>query len=65
MAVKPKKIITYQVLSFNGPYIGAFVIRPTLLRFRLASEATVIDFQIRRRKDKEICWSLVSDALPG
>jgi hypothetical protein len=65
MTVKPKNIRTYQVLCFNWPYTHPFVIRPTLLRFSLASEATVVDFQIRRRKDKEICRGLVSDALPG
>jgi hypothetical protein len=65
MTVKLKNIRTYQVLSFNWPYSRSFVIRPTLLRFRLASEATVVDFQICRGKDKEICRGLVSDALPG
>jgi len=39
------------------------VIGPTLLRFRLASEATVVKFEIICGKDQEICWCLVSDTL--
>jgi len=35
----------------------------TFLRFRLASEAAVINFEIRRRKQEQICRSLVPNTL--
>jgi hypothetical protein len=39
------------------------VIGPTLLSLRLASEATVINFEIICGKDQEVCWCFVSDTL--
>jgi hypothetical protein len=39
------------------------VIVLAFLRFGLASEAAIINFEIRRRKQKQVCGSLVPNTL--
>lgn len=41
---------TYQVLRFDGPPSRSFVNMSAFLRFRLASKAAIVNFEICRRK---------------
>ena len=54
---------TYQVLRFYWPRARSFVIVCAFLRFGLASEAAIINFEICRRKQEQVGGSLVPNTL--
>lgn len=54
---------THQILRFDWSRTRSFVIVCAFLRFGLASKATIINFEIRRRKQEQVRGSLVPNTL--